>query len=307
MNIVARCGICLACTLVSFVLMILAGSFLSFLWEDTKEPTCGRHYCQPDQDCWPTEEAINEFKKSLSEPDADCLPHFSTFTSRDSYQSLLSNMWFPDLKSIMTPYELLNLRNHLSDTLAHFVVLARNKMDVSKAVRFAAKHELALTVFGTGHDYQDRNAICSPFGLLIRTICLRQVEVDLNPNNTFGHEDGVIRLGSGMTWGNSTFGFKGATEIALEHDRVLVTASASSVGIVGWSMGGGHGPLAPLYGLGVDQMLQVELVGPDGSYITANSQGTKIVSHGKIKNVILIFKRFKFFFVLAVFCCLFEN
>ena len=52
----------------------------------------------------------------------------------------------------------------------------------------------------------------------------------------------------------------------------------------GWSFGGGHSPLGPIHGLGVDQMLEVELVGADGSYIIANANGTSVRSAGKIIN-----------------------
>ena len=54
--------------------------------------------------------------------------------------------------------------------------------------------------------------------------------------------------------------------------------------IIGWSFGGGHSPLGPIHGLGVDQMLEVELVGADGSYIIANVNGTSVRSAGKIIN-----------------------
>ena len=41
--------------------------------------------------------------------------------------------------------------------------------------------------------------------------------------------------------------------MAKEVGRVVVSGHAATVGIVGWTLGGGHGQLAPLYGLGVDQ------------------------------------------------------
>ncbi len=85
-----------------------------------------------------------------------------------------------------------------------------------------------------------------------------------------------------MTWGTSKFRFKGAQEMASDLGRVFVAGHAAEVGIVGWSMGGGMGQLVPMLGLGVDQMLEVELVGPDGSFITANANGTTVMSSGKI-------------------------
>lgn len=68
-----------------------------------------------------------------------------------------------------------------------------------------------------------------------------------------------------------------------EVDRVVVTGHAGEVGIIGWSFGGGHSPLGPLHGLGVDQMLEVEMIGPDGSLIIANEMGTYMRAPGKAK------------------------
>ena len=43
------------------------------------------------------------------------------------------------------------------------------------------------------------------------------------------------------------------------------------MGIIGWSTGGGHGPFAPSQGLGVDNILEVDIVIANGTLITANS------------------------------------
>ncbi len=85
-----------------------------------------------------------------------------------------------------------------------------------------------------------------------------------------------------MTWGRSKFDYKGVHEHAMENDRVVISGHAAEVGVVGWSMGGGHSPLGPWRGLGVDQMLEVEMVGPDGSLITTNAEGTYIRSPSMI-------------------------
>ena len=139
------------------------------------------------------------------------------------------------MSTFLTPYELLNLRNFLIDNKAYFVILARSIEDVSEAVRFAASHDLALSVYSTGHEFQDRNSGVAPNGLLIRTVCLRTVNLDLEPDNRFDHPDGVVRLGSGMTWGTSKFDMKGVHEIAKENGRVAISGHAAEVGIIGKS------------------------------------------------------------------------
>jgi len=44
-----------------------------------------------------------------------------------------------------------------------------------------------------------------------------------------------------------------------------------SVGVVGWSLGGGHGPFAPSLGLGVDNLLAAELVDANGQLLMVNA------------------------------------
>ena len=59
----------------------------------------------------------------------------------------------------MTPYLLLNLRNHVTGGLASFVVLARTQADISKAVLFATEHNIAISVMSTGHEFQVKENI----------------------------------------------------------------------------------------------------------------------------------------------------
>ena len=85
------------------------------------------------------------------------------------------------------------MRNFISGNKPYFVILPKTERGVSIGVKFAAQHNLSLAVFGTGHEFQDRNSAIEPNGLLIRTICLRTVNIDIDPNNRFGHADGVSK------------------------------------------------------------------------------------------------------------------
>ncbi len=42
--------------------------------------------------------------------------------------------------------------------------------------------------------------------------------------------------------------------------------------MVGWAIGGGHGPLVPGFGLGVDNILEVDIVLANGSLETVNAK-----------------------------------
>ena len=79
----------------------------------------------------------------------------------------------------------------------------------------------------------------------------------------------------------------GVHEMAVARKRVVVSGHAANVGIIGWSLGGGHGQLVPLHGLGADQILEVELIGADGSIIITNANGTDVYNgefHQYIEN-----------------------
>ena len=155
----------------------------------------GSPYCQPGQDCWPTQEEVATFSSSLtasSSDPGDCLG-LPTFCSVDQPGDPVLNLWYPEAPEYVTPYQLANLRNHVADgVMAYFVVIARNESDVVEAVKFATSHNLGISVISTGHDFNDRNAGPGPNSLLVRTTCLRTVEFDLDPQNRWGHTDDKI-------------------------------------------------------------------------------------------------------------------
>jgi FAD/FMN-containing dehydrogenase len=60
---------------------------------------------------------------------------------------------------------------------------------------------------------------------------------------------------------------------AERYNVTLPAASCLTVGSYGgWIAGGGHSPLSSTFGLGVDQVLSLQVVTADGQYVTANPQ-----------------------------------
>ncbi|KAK5362338.1 hypothetical protein LTS03_010088, partial [Exophiala xenobiotica] len=45
-----------------------------------------------------------------------------------------------------------------------------------------------------------------------------------------------------------------------EYNHVIASGWCSTVGMVGFYLGGGHGPFAPTMGLGVDNVLEIEVI-----------------------------------------------
>jgi FAD/FMN-containing dehydrogenase len=60
---------------------------------------------------------------------------------------------------------------------------------------------------------------------------------------------------------------------AMAKERLTVMAGADPhVGVGGWTTGAGHGPLTSVYGLGADQVLEMEVVTADGEYRVVNEK-----------------------------------
>jgi FAD/FMN-containing dehydrogenase len=60
---------------------------------------------------------------------------------------------------------------------------------------------------------------------------------------------------------------------AMATERLTVMGGADmNVGIGGWISGAGHGPLTSVYGLGADQVLEMEVVTADGHYRIVNEK-----------------------------------
>uniref|UniRef100_A0A7S2VN48 FAD-binding PCMH-type domain-containing protein n=1 Tax=Zooxanthella nutricula TaxID=1333877 RepID=A0A7S2VN48_9DINO len=145
-----------------------------------------------------------------------------------------------------------------------FIAWPLTSTHVQRLIKFASKHRLCVGVAGTGHDFLNRHS-CDQ-GLFIRTTLMKEIQWNLYGNNAWGHADGTVRLGPGLT-------FTEIQKSGSEQPRKSFVASGwcPTVGIIGWSTGGGHGPYGRSKGLGVDNILEVELVTGDGTSVVANA------------------------------------
>jgi hypothetical protein len=124
------------------------------------------------------------------------------------------------------------------------VLAARTAQDVVEAVRFAADHGLMVTPQATGH-----GPISALVGeLLVTTKGLDECTV---------HHAGWARVGAGVKWLR-------VVEAAAPYGLAPLSGSITDVGIVGYTTGGGLGPMARTYGLAADRVRAFEVVTGDG-------------------------------------------
>jgi len=142
-----------------------------------------------------------------------------------------------------------------------FVVFALTTDHVVKAVRFAVDHGLCIAVFGTGHDFINRHSCTG--GVYVRTTFMKGMEFDVNDSNGYGWSQGNVKVGPGVI-------FHELHEAASQQGKFMSSGHATTVGVAGWSMGGGHGPTANMAGNGADNILEVELVTGEGAVLRVN-------------------------------------
>ncbi len=125
--------------------------------------------------------------------------------------------------------------------------------DVIAAVNFASDHQLALAVRGGGHNGPGLGT-CDD-GLVIDLSGMKGIRVD--------PAERTARVEGGCTWGDVDY----AT-----HPFGLATPSGfiSTTGVGGLTLGGGIGYLSRSLGLTIDNLLSVDMVLADGSFVTAN-------------------------------------
>jgi FAD/FMN-containing dehydrogenase len=124
-------------------------------------------------------------------------------------------------------------------------VAVRSAADVRETVKFARRHGMTVGVQATGH-----GPIPSLAGhLLVVTRDLDEVTVHA--------DERWARVGAGVKWIR-------VIEASAPYGLAPLNGSASDVGIVGYTTGGGVGPMARTFGLAADRVRAFEVVTGDG-------------------------------------------
>ncbi|EXJ78850.1 hypothetical protein A1O1_09252 [Capronia coronata CBS 617.96] len=145
-----------------------------------------------------------------------------------------------------------------------YVVNATNVSHVQVAVKFAKRTGVRLIVKGTGHDFLGRSSGRDSFSIYTHNIR----GVDVSMDNACAKKHGgvaAVKIAAGMRMGEIY------TEIS-KYNITIVGGADPNVGIGGWSTGGGHSPISSKYGLGADQVLEMEVVTADGTHLTINER-----------------------------------
>ena len=132
------------------------------------------------------------------------------------------------------------------------IVEAANSGDVRTALRFARDHELPFAVQSTGHGV----VYVPDGGLLLKTGSMSSVAVDAGRR--------VARVGGGALWSD-------VIAAAAPHGLAPLSGTSPTVGVTGYTLGGGTGWLSRLHGYAADNVRRAEVVTADGELVTASA------------------------------------
>ena len=150
-------------------------------------------------------------------------------------------------------------------TPSAYAVRAGSAADISAAIRFATRHNVALVVKGGGHSYLGGSN--APDSLLVWT---RDME-DITLHDAFVPQDTVaapvpaVTLGAGCIWGQAY------QAVTTQAGRYVQGGGCLTVGVAGLVQGGGFGSFSKQFGLAAGSLLQAEIVTADARRRTVNA------------------------------------
>jgi FAD/FMN-containing dehydrogenase len=145
--------------------------------------------------------------------------------------------------------------NGMIDKQPALIVRCASVADIIAAVNFARENKLPLAVRGGGHNGAGLG-ICDD-GLVIDLSAMRGVRVDPAQRE--------VRVEGGAVWGD-------VDHATHPFGLAVPTGFISTTGVGGLTLGGGVGYLTRKHGLTIDNLLSVDIVLADGSFVTASAK-----------------------------------
>lgn len=140
--------------------------------------------------------------------------------------------------------------NGAIDRTPHAIIRPRDVSDVVAAVAYARANDLAVAVRGGGHHVGGWSVIDG--GVTIDMSLMRVVRVDQGRS--------IVRVQGGALWGD-------VDRATQQYGLGIPGGTVSSVGVGGFTLGGGIGRLSQAHGLAADSLIAVEMVTADGTLV----------------------------------------
>lgn len=144
--------------------------------------------------------------------------------------------------------------NAMIDRKPRLIARCTDTADVIAAVRLARANQLTVSIRSGGHNAAGLG-VCDD-GLVIDTAPIKYVRVDPAVR--------TVMVGAGCTW-------KDVDHATHAFGLAVPSGIISTTGVAGLTLGGGMGHLSRKYGLTIDNLLSVDMVLADGSFVVASA------------------------------------
>ncbi|KAK7178646.1 isoamyl alcohol [Paraphaeosphaeria sporulosa] len=157
-------------------------------------------------------------------------------------------------------------------SVSSYYITVSSAEDAQAAFLFSRRTGTKLSIKATGHDYNSRSSIKGTLALWMRGL------------QNMSHDHYFVPQGcdsgeavDAMTFGAGVIADEAYTFADAEGVTVLGPYASTIAMSGGWLQGGGHSVLSPVFGLGVDRVVQFKIVTPDGQVRIENKCQNKDV------------------------------
>ncbi|CAE6399150.1 unnamed protein product [Rhizoctonia solani] len=147
--------------------------------------------------------------------------------------------------------------------LPHVVVVPTTVKEIQDIVRFARRHRIKLTVKNGGHSFAGYSLNHDGILINMKSFGPKGITFDLDSTPK------TATIPAGCRWGDV---YRCLEEAG--RSEMVLGGRCASVGVSGFTMGGGVSPFSRQYGLGIDSVLSFRLITADGDDITVGRKDT---------------------------------
>ncbi len=128
----------------------------------------------------------------------------------------------------------------------------------------AKKYNVRLIVKSSGHDVIGRSSAPNSLSIWTHHMKERTLRSAFRPSRCSVEIDGgAVTVGAGSQMGE-------LYDFLAPYNQTIVGGGGATVSVGGYLTGGGHSLLSSRYGLATDQVLEMEIVTPQGNIFTIN-------------------------------------
>jgi FAD/FMN-containing dehydrogenase len=143
--------------------------------------------------------------------------------------------------------------NRTIESRPALVAAAEHAADIQHAVRAARDHDVPLAIQATGHGI----VAAADGALLLKTSAMAGIAID--PRRR------IARVGPGAVWAD-------VNRAAAEFGLAGLAGRCSTVGVTGYTLGGGQSWLSRTFGFAADSVISADVVTADGTALTASAR-----------------------------------